>query len=63
MPVDSKATGDNAAAKDIAGLREDVSGMRLDIQKVLDNQALLVALFKEGRLECRAAPCRESCGD
>ena len=55
MSVDLKSSaGINGTipteGRDVSGLREDVASVKQDIQKVLDNQALLVALFKEGAL-------------
>ena len=52
MSVDLAGVNDNvrSVSKDMARLREDITGMRQDIQKVLDNQVLLVALFKEGTI-------------
>ena len=50
MSVDLAGVNENVrvVSKDVSRLREDVTDMRVDIQKVLDNQVVLVALFKEG---------------
>lgn len=50
MTIDLAGVNENVRAvnKDMSCLRKDVTDMRLDVQKVLDNQVLLVALFKEG---------------
>lgn len=37
-----------AVQKDITGLREDLGEVQNGIRKILDNQAYLAALFKEG---------------